>query len=458
MASAAAGGLARPLARSPLKPRHLSALAAACSTPFTTQSTLLEGRPFPDGDEHTYADYRAAAHAFKLRHFPHLVPEGVPLHADDTAPSRSAAEVLRAPGDEALQRAAVVAAHSRPAAAPAHSARVDAYGDAISPWGGKAADVEREYWRLAEGGDESDFTVEYGNDQDVREVGSGFPRLINADLGAAAPPSAAADEPALLVGHSLPACVPCAFADASYYRRCGWNLNNLAFLTPSLLRHVAEEINGVNVPWLYVGSLFTTFCWHNEDHHLYSCNYMHAGEAKTWYGVPGVYATRFEHVLRSFVAERQAHAAALAAASGRRKPHPARGELPSASELRSIIYQIVTMMPPAQLTAAGVPVYRLLQEPGHFVITFPAAFHAGFSHGFNLAEASNFALPDWLPFGLQAVRRYRAAQSEHRALTFSHEQLICHLARHAEDHPPAQWHWCVAARVCALTRACAHRG
>jgi len=57
-------------------------------------------------------------------------------------------------------------------------------------------------------------------------------------------------------------------------------------------------------------------------------------------------------------------------------------------------------------------------------------------------------MPDWLPYGLQAVRRYRAAQSEHRALTFSHEQLVCHLARHAEDHPLAQWHWCVsAARV-----------
>ena len=44
-----------------------------------------------------------------------------------------------------------------------------------------------------------------------------------------------------------------------------------------------EELEGVSYPWLYFGMLFSTFCWHNEDHFLYSINYMHEGEGKTWY-------------------------------------------------------------------------------------------------------------------------------------------------------------------------------
>jgi hypothetical protein len=50
----------------------------------------------------------------------------------------------------------------------------------------------------------------------------------------------------------------------------------------------------VLVPWLYVGSTFSSFCWHFEDHMLYSINYNHLGAAKTWYGVPGSAAEAFE--------------------------------------------------------------------------------------------------------------------------------------------------------------------
>ena len=33
----------------------------------------------------------------------------------------------------------------------------------------------------------------------------------------------------------------------------------------------------VNVPWVYLGMLFSSFCWHIEDNSLFSCNYMHEG-------------------------------------------------------------------------------------------------------------------------------------------------------------------------------------
>ena len=41
-------------------------------------------------------------------------------------------------------------------------------------------------------------------------------------------------------------------------------------------------------------SFLSAFCWHNEDHYLYSINYLHAGSPKRWYGVPGSMAGKFE--------------------------------------------------------------------------------------------------------------------------------------------------------------------
>jgi len=33
-----------------------------------------------------------------------------------------------------------------------------------------------------------------------------------------------------------------------------------------VLAHCNDNVSGMVVPWLYVGMLFASFCWHVEDH------------------------------------------------------------------------------------------------------------------------------------------------------------------------------------------------
>lgn len=61
--------------------------------------------------------------------------------------------------------------------------------------------------------------------------------------------------------------------------------------------------------------------------------------------------------------------------------------------------KLVTMISPTLLLADRVPVHRVIQEAGQYVVTFPQAYHAGWNAGLNIAEAVNFATEDWFPYG-----------------------------------------------------------
>lgn len=47
-----------------------------------------------------------------------------------------------------------------------------------------------------------------------------------------------------------------------------------------------ESISGIVIPWAYIATKYSSFCWHTEDLFLYSFNYMHEGGCKIWYSVP----------------------------------------------------------------------------------------------------------------------------------------------------------------------------
>ncbi|GAB2274854.1 hypothetical protein Dimus_009626 [Dionaea muscipula] len=88
----------------------------------------------------------------------------------------------------------------------------------------------------------------------------------------------------------------------------------------------------------------------------------------------------------------------------------------------------VTQLSPSVLKSEGVPVYRCIQNPREFVLTFPRAYHSGFNCGFNCAEVVNVAPLDWFPHGQNAVELYR---EQGRKTTISHERLLLGAAREA---------------------------
>ncbi|CAM9944186.1 unnamed protein product, partial [Ectocarpus sp. 8 AP-2014] len=124
------------------------------------------------------------------------------------------------------------------------------------------------------------------------------------------------------------------------------NLNCLPTSDGSLLQFLGTQIQGVMVPWLYVGMAFSAFCWHNEDHYLYSINYLHAGSPKKWYGVPGSMAEKFETTVQLMFPELF-------------EAHP------------DLLMQLVTMAHPTEVSKRGVPVSCTTQREGEFVLTFP---------------------------------------------------------------------------------------
>ena len=89
------------------------------------------------------------------------------------------------------------------------------------------------------------------------------------------------------------------------------------------------------------------------------------------------------------------------------------------------------LLQPALLEANGVTVHRVLQSAGQAIVVFPSAYHAGFNHGYNVAEAINFGTERWLEYGMKARGCLCASRSE--AVRIDMAPLL------AELRPAAAW-------------------
>nr|XP_061797327.1 lysine-specific demethylase 4A-like [Nerophis lumbriciformis] len=156
-----------------------------------------------------------------------------------------------------------------------------------------------------------------------------------------------------------------------------WNICCLNTILDTVESESGITIEGVNTPYLYFGMWKTTFAWHTEDMDLYSINYLHFGEPKSWYCVPPEHGRRFERLAQGFF-------------SG------------SAQSCEAFLRHKMTLISPSILKKYGIPFEKITQDAGEFMITFPYAYHAGFNHGFNCAESTNFATERWIEYGKQA--------------------------------------------------------
>ena len=135
------------------------------------------------------------------------------------------------------------------------------------------------------------------------------------------------------------------------------------------------------------------------------------------YGVPGTSARRFEEVMRTTAPQRFEQDRDLLHHLTTLIPPTLLMNNGKSSILMSLWHTettftglsvFVTGIIPAHPLQhfAGVKVVHTVQHEGEFIVTFPKAYHSGFSLGWNAAEAANFAVMDWLPYGFEAVESY----------------------------------------------------
>lgn len=151
------------------------------------------------------------------------------------------------------------------------------------------------------------------------------------------------------------------------YATSPFNLNNIYKSEGSILKiseQNKEKISGITIPWVYMGMLFSTFCWHVEDLWLNSINYSHKGGIKTWYVIPESDKDKFDAYVLNKTGKRE------------------------------FLNSITFMIDPLELMEHGIKVYKTYQHPKDYVLTLFGAYHCGFAQGFNVGEAVNVGTVD----------------------------------------------------------------
>ncbi|XP_063596662.1 uncharacterized protein LOC134773393 [Penaeus indicus] len=111
----------------------------------------------------------------------------------------------------------------------------------------------------------------------------------------------------------------------------------------------------------------------------FSINYLHFGAPKTWYAIPPEHGRRLERLANGFFPN-------------------------SFKACPAYLRHKMSLMSPQILKQYSIPFNKITQDEGEIMITFPYGYHAGFNHGFNCAESTNFAMPRWVEYGKRATQ------------------------------------------------------
>ncbi|XP_028174848.1 uncharacterized protein LOC114363361 isoform X2 [Ostrinia furnacalis] len=231
------------------------------------------------------------------------------------------------------------------------------------------AEVEAEYWALVAGATE--HVCVNAASIDTGEEGYGFPRAKHDPLS-----------------------------------RHPWNLKMFSQNSGNVLRSLGPVL-GVTVPTLHLGMVFSTSCWHRDPHGLPWVEYMHQGPGKIWYGIPDELSTEFRKAVETLC--------------------------PTSCQNKSIwLPSDITMIPPPLLHAARVPLSRVVQNPGEFIVVCPKAYSSSIATGYTESESVYFAPTQWLTDVTAVFQELRASCEP---TMFSLEQLL--LAVALDERVPA---------------------
>ncbi|KAK3363990.1 JmjC domain, hydroxylase-domain-containing protein [Lasiosphaeria hispida] len=133
-------------------------------------------------------------------------------------------------------------------------------------------------------------------------------------------------------------------------------------------------IPGLHSPFAYEsGAQFgASFSYHREDYGLYSISHLHKGR-KLWNITPPSAVDLFAKKVKEA------------------------GNVPW--ECEQCVRHAGVFVPVSTLEEWDVPFTILDQRESEIIITFPGAYHGGFSTGYTIAEAVNYAGRDWVPDG-----------------------------------------------------------
>ncbi|KAJ9634522.1 hypothetical protein H2199_008979 [Coniosporium tulheliwenetii] len=137
-----------------------------------------------------------------------------------------------------------------------------------------------------------------------------------------------------------------------------------------LLRGTRHAIPGIHCPYAYqaVDTFGTPFAMQHEDFGLFSLNHLYAGE-KIWTIIAPAHMEKLDEKLKS--------------------------TSPGISGCAQFLRHAATYIPCPLLDEWGIQFRIIRQMPREVIITFPRAYHQGFSVGATPAEASNYTDKDW---------------------------------------------------------------